>query len=34
MLKQRPLDDAFDSVREHPRYLTLKAEYEAWAARN
>jgi TolB-like protein len=23
---------AFDTVREHPRYLKLKSEYEAWAA--
>ena len=26
------IDPAFDSVREHPRYLALKADYEAWAA--
>ena len=26
------IDPAFDSVREHPRYLALKAAYEAWAA--
>jgi TolB-like protein len=26
------IDPAFDAVREHPRYLALKAEYEAWAA--
>jgi tetratricopeptide (TPR) repeat protein len=26
------IDPTFDSVREHPRYLALKAEYEAWAA--
>ena len=26
------IEPAFDSVREHPRYLALKAEYEAWAA--
>ena len=26
------IDPAFDQVREHPRYLALKADYEAWAA--
>jgi len=26
------IDPAFDSVREHPRYLALKAAYESWAA--
>jgi len=26
------IDPAFDRVRDHPRYLALKAEYEAWAA--
>jgi len=26
------IDPAFDTVREHPRYLALKADYEAWAA--
>jgi TolB-like protein/Tfp pilus assembly protein PilF len=26
------IDPAFDSLREHPRYLALKAAYEAWAA--
>jgi len=26
------IDPAFDSVREHPRYLALKADYETWAA--
>lgn len=26
------IDPAFDKVREHPRYLALKANYEAWAA--
>jgi TolB-like protein len=26
------IDPAFDTVREHPRYLALKAAYEAWAA--
>jgi len=26
------IDPAFDKVREHPRYLALKADYEAWAA--
>ena len=26
------IDPAFDGVREHPRYLALKAGYEAWAA--
>ncbi len=25
------IDPAFDTVREHPRYLALKADYEAWA---
>jgi TolB-like protein len=29
---QISIDPAFDSVREHPRYLALKAAYEAWAA--
>jgi hypothetical protein len=28
------IDPTFDPVREHPRYLALKAEYEAWAAAN
>ena len=26
------VDPAFDAMREHPRYLALKADYEAWAA--
>jgi tetratricopeptide (TPR) repeat protein len=26
------VDPAFDQVRDHPRYLALKADYEAWAA--
>jgi serine/threonine-protein kinase len=26
------IDPTFDGVREHPRYLALKAAYEAWAA--
>ena len=26
------IDPAFDTVRDHPRYLALKADYEAWAA--
>jgi hypothetical protein len=26
------IDPAFDKVRDHPRYLALKADYEAWAA--
>ncbi len=26
------IDQAFDGVREHPRYLALKVDYEAWAA--
>ncbi len=26
------IDPAFDTVREHPRYLTLQADYEDWAA--
>ncbi len=26
------IDPAFDTLREHPRYLKLKANYEAWAA--
>ena len=26
------IDPAFDSLREHPRYLALKTSYEAWAA--
>jgi len=26
------IDPAFDGVRDHPRYLALKADYEAWAA--
>jgi tetratricopeptide (TPR) repeat protein len=26
------IDPTFDSVREHPRYLALKANYETWAA--
>jgi len=25
------IDPTFDPVRDHPRYLTLKADYEAWA---
>jgi tetratricopeptide (TPR) repeat protein len=29
---QLSIDPAFDGVREHPRYLALKAAYEAWAA--
>ena len=28
---QLSVDPAFDEVRDHPRYLALKAEYEAWA---
>lgn len=28
------IDPAFDTVRDHPRYRALKANYEAWAARN
>jgi len=27
------IDPAFDTLREHPRYLALKTNYEAWAAR-
>ena len=26
------IDPTFDKVRDHPRYLALKADYEAWAA--
>ena len=26
------IDPTFDAVREHPRYLALKVDYEAWAA--
>jgi TolB-like protein len=26
------IEPAFDAVRDHPRYLALKAKYEAWAA--
>jgi len=26
------IDPAYDKVRDHPRYLALKADYEAWAA--
>ena len=26
------IDPAFDTLRQHPRYLKVKAEYEAWAA--
>jgi hypothetical protein len=26
------VDPAFDKVRDNPRYLALKADYEAWAA--
>jgi len=28
------IDPAFVAVREHPRYLALKTEYDAWAASN
>jgi hypothetical protein len=28
------IDPAFDTLREQPRYLALKENYEAWAARN
>ena len=29
---QLSVNPAFDKVRDHPRYLALKADYEAWAA--
>jgi hypothetical protein len=28
------VDPAFDALRDHPRYLALKASYETWAAAN